>query len=218
MSLLEGLKTITKNLRAATSSIRDEIEGMRARITAGHRALEQARNGLVPPDELPGRIGELVDGLGRLWRDRHGPVGHYLGKPAGVDSPWGFEAPMTFGALCALAPELVRASLERLATAEAYEAGPSSRERAAVVARLEAELAELEAAEEALVDSAAEQGVTIKHRDDVVQRRATEARQREFAERRAEELRQQEAHRQRMGLEERPTVRFARGGGGERGA
>lgn len=205
MSILEGFKTITKTLRAASATIRDEIEGLRARITAGRRALEQARNGLVPPDELPARIAEIVGAAGEFWRRNHGPVVHYLGKPAGVASPWGSEEPMSFGALCALAPGMMQEGLQRLAAAEAYEAGPSTSERAAVVARLEAELADLEAAEEALVDGAAEQGVTIAHRPDVVQRRATEARQREFAAARAEELRLQEEAR-RLRAADTPEV------------
>jgi hypothetical protein len=70
--------------------------------------------------------------------------------------------------------------------AYAYTPGPAQVERAAVVATLEAELAELERAEEQFVDEAMAAGVTIAHRAEVTERRERERSQRERVERAAE--------------------------------
>ena len=52
-----------------------------------------------------------------------------------------------------------------------YQAGPLEAARPALIARLRAERAELEAAEEQLIDDAAAAGIVIEHRPEVQHRR-----------------------------------------------
>lgn len=209
MNIVDNVKAIAKKLTSATDSITGEIAKLRASIAEKRKALGNATGAPRPVEEIiRDRIPETVAESGRIWlRDRGSSLirgDHSLGstKAGSVRLPWTFQEAPPWGAICAGCPDLATEILETLIRQVPYEAGPATSDRAAVIARLERDLAELEAVEEGIVDQAAEAGVAIQHRPEVVQRRNTEARRRELEEqkardRAARETALNEAHRSR---------------------
>jgi hypothetical protein len=91
----------------------------------------------------------------------------------------------------------MKADFRRALLARPYKAGPASGERPALLERLRAELGEVEAAEERLVDELLAHGIVVAHRDEVVKRRETERRDRDNAERKRQDERWLEEQKRR---------------------
>lgn len=137
------------------------------------------------------KFNKWVDDTAAAQAQQHGQslVLYAFGAPDGHSSagaPWTANTPVTWGVLALFYPDQAKETFAKLARSYTYTAGPPQAERAGVIAKLEAELAELERAEEALVDDAAAVGVKLEHRPEVTQRRERERSQRERAERAAE--------------------------------
>ncbi|MBM3499726.1 MAG: hypothetical protein FJX74_13785 [Armatimonadetes bacterium] len=119
-----------------------------------------------------------------LWSARNGQSVIYgercLASPdAGSPRlPWQYGEPLPWGALATARPDLAASILEGLVRQVEYVPGPSSAERPALIAKLQRDLAALEATELALLDEAAASGVMIQHRPEVAAARADEAERR----------------------------------------
>ena len=202
MSVIETLKTITSKLSTATSSIHGEIASMRGRIKETARAIRDLGNAPIRADEFRGRVPEGVRDRGSKWIGAHGSGvfrTHLTGQIAlgeygagRVRLPPGLDEDLV-GFLCAVDEALMVRLLSELPNVIPFEAGPPSPERPALIERLEQELANLERTEEAAIDAAAEAGVAIAHRPEVLQRRQNEARARELEERALADRRRRQA-------------------------
>ncbi len=202
MGIINRVKDLGARFTAATREAREEITEMRERIKALRREINALRYAPVPAAEIHERAREAVAARGARWLEEHGrglfgtaenrwrPLGTYAAE-GHHKLPRGIETDL-FGFMCAANPDHALQLLDGLVAATPFEAGPPSDERPALIARLERELAELEAAEEAAIDEACAAGVTIAHRADVVQRRATEANKREMDERAADDRRRRQ--------------------------
>ena len=190
MSIVSVLKTITEKLNIAKTGIVDELKQLRNNITTKAQELQRAIDTPVPAEEvLRATIPAVVREAGAYWIKEHGTSLIYGSKtlaapnPNGSrDLPWSLSAPVPWAALCAADPAFAEKLLGGLVKKVAYESGPPSSERPKLIARLTAELAELEAAEEAFVDDACAAGVTIAHRPETIQRRESEAERRKLEE------------------------------------
>lgn len=189
------IQTISKKLASATNTVTNEIADLRRRIDDTRNELQRARSAPVPREEINERIELAVEQSAEEWLKRSqnvvegpGRLGdaHLRGR---IRLPWSTFQPLEWGALCAGAPDHASAILTGLVDATEYEPGAGAAERPALIERLEAELAELEQAEELLVDEAAEAGVQIAHRPEVVERRQRERLDREAEEHRVRDRR-----------------------------
>jgi len=196
------IQTIRKKLTSATESAVTEITELRRRIDETRAELEHARGAAVPVEKIvEARIPQAVREAAEEWRARygssliHGPG--RLGDPGlngRVKLLWSWHEPISFGALAAADPAYAGDLLLALVRGTEYRPGAPSAERPALIARLEAELAELEETEERLIDEAAAAGVSIAHRAEVITRRQEEQLERDREERRiADRKRRQEA-------------------------
>ncbi len=201
MSLIASLK---EKLQAATLTLVDDITARRAAIAAKRAARDHAERAYRSPDEVIARFETWVDATAAYQRHEYGRnlVTAYFGAPPGTTdspAPWTPSTPMTWGFACLFLGPHLKDRFADLVRSVEYEAGPAEGARPALIARLTRELAALEAEEEAVIDAAAESGVVIAHRPDVVERRYQEQRQRERdarqqAERQAREAAINERH------------------------
>jgi hypothetical protein len=176
MSILSKLTDLGREIAKATQSVQENIAELRAQIAAKRMELAHAQDAPLPREEIKVRIRSWVTEAGELWRrQRADRLLYDFGRPAGPSPSWSWIENMTWGAACFLCPEQVTAALTGQIEATEYVAGPPARERPAAVARLSKELADLEAAEESAIDEAAQAGVQIAHRPEVVKRRLEEA-------------------------------------------
>lgn len=193
MAPVDDLLTLTKKVETATSAITDEIGRLRARIMEARRALNRAQDLLLPLEEIEDRIRQHIQLIGDLWLRDHPSLVLQLGHPRERRDPLGPTATLEWGAVCAGSPDLAFEIQRGLVGRMPYTAGAPAAERPALIAKLEQELAALEATDEALVDRARLAGVTIEHRPEVVERRETERRQRELEDARGAALRDRQA-------------------------
>jgi len=197
MSVIEKLKTTAARLRGAreaiassAATVRQEIAKLREELAAKRAALKLARTAPIPRDEIPAAVAKVVRDAGDLWlrgtgepgsgavlKDGHGRAYlHAIAPPTGPSLPeelWGPS--LRFGMIAAADPEMAARWLTRICTAVDYVPGPAAGERAALVAQLEREVADLERTEEEFVDTAVAEGVEFAHRPEVVKRRQDEA-------------------------------------------
>lgn len=188
MSMLDRLKALGRQVQEAAQGITSSIIEIRGAITAKRSELEHARSGSLPVTEVIARFDAWVNETGAHQAREQGPslVCHKFGAPPGhssAGSPWIPAAPLTWGVACLFLGPQLKSKFAELARTVEYMAGPPAADRAAVVAKLEGELAELEGQEEQLIDEALAAGVTIAHRPEVVERRERERRRRESSER-----------------------------------
>ncbi len=201
MSVTKLLGDLRKKLTGATTALHDEIARLRGEIDDKRAALDNARRAPLPVEEIRAeRIPRLVEEHARAWLDGNGTSLVYgersLGAPTPrgyISLPWIPSEPLPWGALCAADPDQAAGIIANLVRQVAYEAGPPSAERPALIEKLERELAELEQVEEQIIDEAVGSGVTIAHRPEVLERRTREARQRQ---REAEAVAARAAHEQ----------------------
>lgn len=170
---------LTEELRAAVGGLIDRITALRKRITF-------IESGLLPQVDFDRRVKRYVARIGSRWLQDQG-YGVTLGewgllRPAvaddNVDMPWYRNDPIPWGAICAAEPDRAEQIIRTLAAARPAqgEVGPPMAERPALLTALQAELADLQAAHERLVDDAARSGITLEHLPEVVERRRQEAR------------------------------------------
>lgn len=195
MSLLSKIANLGAEIRQATATVQDNIAELRAAITAKRDELTRATRAAAPPAEVIERFDRWVDEMAAYHHREYGTglVTQRFGAAEGPRAPWGLREAVTWGELCAFAGEVVKANFAQVVRTTEYTPGPASKDRGAIVARLEAELGELETREEQLVDEAGAAGVVIAHRPEVLERRTTEARRRELAEQAAADRREREA-------------------------
>ncbi len=173
-SMAKALGDLRKKLAGTTGEIRNEISSLRDQIKEREQQLSHARGAPYPPAELADRMRAWLRAhldyreheLGRLVPSSMGPTTPQPNAPGGND-----EA-LLFILVRDAAEAAIPAFIERLGD---YGWGPSAAERPSLIARLENELAQLQAAEESLIDEAAANDVVISHRPEVIQRRQAEA-------------------------------------------
>jgi hypothetical protein len=227
-TMTEMITSLRKKLSGATDAIHDEISRLRSQIAASKKALYHAEHAPVPVAEIVAdRIPRLVAAHGRYWLDQRGMSlvrgERSLGspKPGEPTLPWTQNEPIPWGALCAANPQLATDLLRALVTQVSYEPGPATIERPALTESLMRGLMTLEAAEEALIDSAASSGVVIAHRPEVVQRRETERLRQEreaqaVAARKAREVALNASHAEEAGRGRAVPSPYLAGGGRRR--
>jgi hypothetical protein len=200
--IVGGMKAIGAKLAGAVKAageVSNEVARLRAAIVEKRRELLHASEAPVPPADMGPRIAAHVREAGQVWLDSWGK-GVILGEGGLADPklrgsvrlPWSINAAPPWGAICASDPAGAEAFLSGIVARLAYEPGPAVSGRPALIARIEADLAELELSEVLLVDEAGAAGVVIEHRPEVLERRANEARRREIEERSAAERRQRQ--------------------------
>jgi hypothetical protein len=204
LSIIENLRTIRTRLTKATSSVAGDVQALRDQIREKREAVKNLTKATAPRSDLEQRIRDLVAKTGDGWVTREGwSVLSHLGNPARRASvPWDAGKPMPWDVLCAANPEAAVGLLIDLANRIEYTAGPPLAERPAMIAKLEAEIAQIEEGEERLVDEAAAAGLVIAHRPEVQQRKQNEARKAELdrqavVDRAAREAALNEAHASR---------------------
>jgi len=200
MSLLTKLTDIPglrRQMQAATTSVTQTLGQLREAITAKTVERDSAQNGPLPPGEVIARFEAWVDEVAQRQRKEYGVglVIHRFGAPPGAHisgSPWAPSTEVTWGFAVLFFGDMLKAQFAELVRQTEYTPAPALAERAAVVARLERELAEVETTEEALVDEMNANGIMVAHRPEVTQRREAERRRREQAERSAADRRARE--------------------------
>ena len=180
MSIAETVSAIREKLSKATTSVTSEVAQLREQIKAKRQELTVTKQSPLPAEDLRKRIAGEIRDAGARWLAAHAAS---LAGEHGV-AAWQprfrqIRLPelTSWDALCASDPAQAQARLEKLCASvlERFSPGPRAADRPALIERLEAELAELEAGEEAAIDAALEAGVTITHRPEVRQRRARRA-------------------------------------------
>ncbi len=181
MSIAETVRAVREKLSKATTSVTSEVAQLREQIKAKRQELTVTKQSPLPAEDLRKRIAEQVQTAGTRWLASHaGSLAvseHALAAWQPRFRQIRLPELTSWDALCASDPEQAQARLEKLCASvlERFSPGPRAADRPATTARLEAELAELEAGEEAAIDAALEAGVTITHRPEVRQRRARRA-------------------------------------------
>lgn len=195
------MSTILNELSDALSAVRhasthwssalDAIERFRAQLATRRKARMQAAQAPIPIEDVRRRIPVVVDQLrerfiadarAELLITRSALASPSLKRATQVQLPMSLRA--WLGPMAAARPADAEAALMAIFEALGpYPAGARLDERTELVAAMDAELREMEHAEELAVDDAQAAGIAIKHRPDVQQRRDQEARARELEER-----------------------------------
>jgi hypothetical protein len=190
---MTGVAATLRDLKAKLSRATEEIQSLRAKIAEKQEALLTARDAPVPLAEIEERIRLDVAATAACWLDERGRS--VLAAFSGPET-WNPRAPaplrwsfspvgpaylqaLPWGALCAAQPDAAVEILTAIVHQVDYEPGAPSADRPALIARLTAELAELERAELEIVDEAVAGGLAIDHRPEVIERRRNAERQRE---------------------------------------
>lgn len=186
--------TLKKKLADATSTVHDEIAGLRVRILELRKQIERLEADRITRDDARAKIRAVVDRDRERWLREHANGLIYaedaLLKPStpatsvalpgvrgNLNVPDG-SALMSWGAFCVADPARAAAHLDALVGGCSYDSGLPMADRPALIERLTDELQELETADEDMVDAAAAAGVVIEHRPEVQQRRTDEANRR----------------------------------------
>lgn len=221
MTLSKTVAEIRRKLAASTTELQNEVAALRQKIAETRTQLLNAQNAPLPVEEIIAkRIPAVVAEHAAWWlRDRGSQlvgVDRGLGAPnltGSITLPWSMTEAVSWAMLCASHPKFATEVLANLVRRVEYTPGPSSAERPAIVERLEGELAELETAEERIVDDAAAAGVVIQHRPEVLARRETEARRQKFEEEAVAGRQQREAHINKLHAQQEALNAKRRGGG-----
>ena len=147
------IRNIRKKLTGATQTVVAELRELRHRIKDLRRELHLA-HGPVPREELTARIQQAVSESAEAWLARTPNViqgRRRLGDPelqGRIALPWSFADAVPWGFICKTDPGQAIKMLTALTNATEYEPGPPLAERESVIAELEAQLVEIETAEE----------------------------------------------------------------------
>jgi hypothetical protein len=192
---MKTLSTITTAVTDWLAPARDALAQVRAAVEAEKARLLSLR---APRTDLAARRDHEIETLGRQWATGRGAdlVGTLSGsmvptRTGEVEGPVfhstiaNVVGELNLAALCFLAPEIVRAGMDRLLDAAPdYDVGPAMAGRAARLREVQAEIAVLEEQHQNLVDAAGELGLTIQPLESNRVRQLM-ARQREARERKA---------------------------------
>lgn len=181
LNWISKLANLTEQTRTVTKTVTEGIAEVRAAIAEKRRELVNAKDAPVPPAELAERIAAWLDARAERGINQYArsiPV--TFGRPNETVTrvPYHLAGELDTAVLLALGVSTLKREIPALVARLSYTPGPPSSERPALVERLERELAELEGAEEAAIDAAAEAGVVVQHRPEVLARRASEAERR----------------------------------------
>ena len=205
---LSELRSVSTKAREAVDGVHTSITGLRAGIAERRARLNEVERGMLSREDLETRVDTVVRERAQAWlRDYGAALLHddrSIVRAAVVGHPQILHDEnrlMTFPALCAADPTAASALVLAVVEQAGYQPGLPTSARVAEAKRLRQELAELEAAEERAIDEAADAGIVIAHRPEVVQRRADEQRQRELDEQRLA------GHRQRQEIVNRTLER-----------
>ena len=204
MSPISDVDISQKKLAAAVQTVHTEITNIRdliARNIARRTYLETAPRSQA---EVAATIRELVVLRATVWMQKYGQA-LVLGE-FGIASPkiikadnvalhgmFGSNPLDGFDALCVAHPDDAIAMLEAIVKRSGYVPGPSTHEREAESDRLSLECRDLEAAEEHLIDQASRANLVIDRRPEVIERRASAARDRAIEEDRVANARSRQA-------------------------
>lgn len=184
---------ISKTLEKALGELRAAEQKLRTRYEALTKERKRTVATMENKSTIKARISAAVDQAGARWRKE---TAHSI--ISGLSAHQGKSAlpalsELSLHALCALVPELVRESLAAVVDGHDYVEGPPAEDRADILARIDAELAEVCEAHEALVAEAAILGIVVKDLPDAAARRLEAERETQ-----REELRRQSEERQAM--------------------
>lgn len=186
-------------VRDAITRVVDALRTLGERRQALDAERARAVSAAPPPADVVATIRNEVARLGEAWRAEHGPRvlteaagrvdvsmrGEMLGivpGHLGADPFSPLAGPVTWGALCAVAPDLVVDALTR--ALPAYESGLPMHERAVHIETLDREILNIEHEVAAMVDQAARAGVDLGALPaGVAAERAADQRQRDEAQR-----------------------------------
>jgi len=161
---IDSTKTKIVELRTRMGQLRDEIQ----RVQTQH----------VPPEVVAQRIAQSVSEAAIRWRGSESLL-QGAASPTlsgSIDLPWRAQEPIPWGALCAgdsaHASAILTTLLEAEMSSSEYKPGLPLAERPRRVSDLEAELQEVGATEEALIDDAIACGLDVEHRNETFYRRA----------------------------------------------
>jgi hypothetical protein len=192
------LGKIAERFTTAVRSLHQDLTTRREQIAAKRQERDHAQDGPLPRPEVLTRFNQSIDAMAAYQAKEHVEslvVHHFGAAPHRTEGrpPWVANTPVSWGFLALFCGDLLKARFAELAAAVEYVPGPPAAARAALVARLEGELAELEAQEEQLIDQAAEAGVAIEHRAEVLERRQNEQRRAQLTEQAEAGRREREA-------------------------
>ena len=175
------------------------LKDVATRLAAGQAAARaELINRLPPRQDLVRAAGEEVDAIAARFRTERalalaraaagglaaggldvGPDGRIQGIRVGSvasELAW----PLDFVALCGLVPDAVKAGLRAILEGAAYEPGATLADRVALVAAVDAKVAELERQHTTLVDEAAALGIPLTLLPEEHGRRVRAERHREY--------------------------------------
>jgi hypothetical protein len=199
-STLQRLVGMKSAITTTAQDLRQGLDTARAELAAKRAELDRVQRLPGPPAEVIAGLERAVDEYREHHAKEYGPQllmrsagllvpAHLAGRDTAVPSrrpelPFEPSRPLTYGEQLFLHPEQEKAALRAMVLAQDYEAGPTAESRGPLLERLSREVAELDQAEEELVDELATAGVAVPHRAEVQARRDRAARAAELAEQR----------------------------------
>ena len=195
MAVLQKLQQLLGGVSSAIGNVKQAEGALRARLTE----IEQEEHRLLtlpaPPADVEKSLAALLAEVAQRWVNDNGravvtaasgrvarAIGPADARPADqLRSGYladALAAPLTLGALAAIAPEVVREGLARVVRATTYDHGPALGGRIERLAALDAERVALQREHADLVDRAVDAGVDLRHLPEETARRmrAAEAR------------------------------------------
>jgi hypothetical protein len=168
MNVLTKLSDLAAQIAGATQSVQANIAELRRQIAEKRAELRRVVS--APPPKAD------VKAL-RVQEIRAATAAYLAEDPTRFVRGLSFTPRQEIGwyQLCALAGPILEERVCAAIDLAEYVPGPPLADKGKVIAGLERELAELEAAEERAIDEATAAGVPIAHRTEVVQRRAQRA-------------------------------------------
>jgi len=177
------------DLVSAAEQLIGKVNELRALRVAKQRELNSIEGAALPPAELEAAMRKWLHGQLDQWQSEYGRLVPHAMSERVPHAPGGHSAIL----ISLLLRDVLDDRLSAFVAQLDYIAGPPFAQRAALKARIERELQDVEEEEERLVDRLQSSGLPFEHRDDVKQRRATEASRREQAEREVAQRREREA-------------------------
>jgi hypothetical protein len=177
---LDSLSALQRTVNEASASLRAGLEQMRGTIAAKRQELSALESLPVPIAELKARMRSVMEDridylLAEYGTTFIGALGSPSEKPRWPTFSFheGKTELLELALYVCAGDELVEQLIARL---PAYAAGPPMDDRKARIPELQAELAQLEAGEERMVDGMRANGIEVAHRPEVKERRQHEAR------------------------------------------
>lgn len=185
MNLIEDMKAAAARLLNVNNTAVETLAQMRNGILEHRRTHQRIRAAHRPMAEVRRNARAEVAEVAEFFRQGYGQTllhgERALTQPSVTNNfrlPWNLREPLPWGLLCWADPDLAErllvTAIGKLYAQDGIEEGLPEADRARELLRLERELQEAEAAEEAAVDDAIAAGIGIAHRPEVVARRESE--------------------------------------------